>query len=288
MINVDTYNEMRMTMCSILENNYSMHIIRGELDKAYMVLGQLMAYKLIDSGDPRITKDNKMFRDAGIEKDHRFPLDYRNGRDYIPSWIFGNLEKVKSFKTRSIAHWGLRVEHEHEGYVEFKPSTYTIKCELCRTPSMLNNIAEAIYDLYNESNEKKMELSPLKTLIENGVCRVYRFDIDGNTIGKFKNIGYAVVSMGDAAPNVAIFPRYKTIIDNWLAVNFTVNSMYEIISSCISDANGIWSGSMNIEVAINPDRYVEEQAKKVVEAKEYVDNRIKERMEKMNRLNQNI
>lgn len=81
------YKEYEKAAAQSLEAAYQMAMIEGDLEKAYNTLGDLMKFKLIDVDDPRIQKNNKMFKAGGIDKDHSFPIGLQTQYNLYPGMV---------------------------------------------------------------------------------------------------------------------------------------------------------------------------------------------------------
>lgn len=215
---VAEYREFEEVMRENLEAQYQMLMIQGELDKAYETLGELMRFKGIEADDPRLTKNNKQFIAGGVDKDHRFCKDYRKGNQFMPDWLFANLGHNKIVKLYSVEHLGTRLENGYSGTTAFRSCDINIRMRLCDTPMEVNRAVTGIGTMYQEVTGRRANISNLKELCDNGVFRVYTLTVDGNCLPKYKNIGYAVVSVQKGKIHCKLYIKYEALDGLWLDI----------------------------------------------------------------------
>lgn len=197
-----------------LETEYALAMYNNDLGTAYNIIGKMMDFKMIDVDDPRIEKNNKSFKAAGISKDHRFVRDYRKDMNYMPSWLFGRLEGNKRIQCNTIEHWGKRVEGNYEGDVIFKSVKVDIRISLCTSSGQAGGVGTIL--------AAQTQNPFLYELINSGVYRVYQVEIVSVSHYMHRNIGYIVVQMTDNGIVGNMFPNYDTLLYNWLPVRETL------------------------------------------------------------------
>lgn len=245
-------NEIRDT----LESQYNMCMFNNDFAGAYEVLGKLMAYKLIEKDDARIESNNKTYVKAGIEKSHRFRLDYRRDYGYIPDWLFGQLDYMGTCKCSTIEHWGKRVEGNYEGDTVFPSRVIDIRFTLCNTTRKIENAFDGISSLMKEHTGKVFNRSTLEGLCKNGVYRVYSIEVESSCISSFKNIGYAIIKMGESGINTVLVLQYSSFIGNWLPIKSSIQTIENTIKQLIHSES-------SFNLAIPCDNALETQRGKV-------------------------
>lgn len=88
-------------------NTYMTYLIGADMiEEAYKHLGIMMAYKTIDKESCLISGNsgNKAL-DKLVKGKDRFRRDYRNSTDFIPDWIFGEIEDKASTEVTRLAYW---------------------------------------------------------------------------------------------------------------------------------------------------------------------------------------
>lgn len=218
------YNSFGEEIKETLENNYQIAMYNNEFEDAYNAIGDLMSFKLIDTDDPRIQKNNKMFQASGVEKDHRFRLDYRRDTSYIPEWIYGKIDPARRATVDSVEHWGKRVEGNYSGDTIFPSHKVAIRISQCTTPKQAENTMEYIEKLFKK-NGKNKKLTDMTTLAKHGVYRLFNLEIDGPCISRYKTLGAILVKMGDSNIVCSLLLDYDSIINNWIKINDVINEI---------------------------------------------------------------
>lgn len=219
-----------------LELQYQMALYNNDLEAAYNNLGKMMEYKVISIDDPRIEKNNRSFKAAGIDKDHRFRYDYRKDTSYLAGWIYGDLEISRSINCNTIEHWGKRVEGNYEGDTTFASFPINVRFHLCTTVKQVNNALEGISKLFKE-NGQNLRMSSISEECTEGVYRIYEIEVNGNCINNFRKFGYILVRMGDNCIECNLILRYASIIGNWLPLDDTIKQIQETARHMCHDGN---------------------------------------------------
>lgn len=207
-----------------LENNYQIAMYNNEIEDAYNAIGDMMAFKVIDTNDPRIQKNNKMFSAGGVDKDHRFRLDYRRDTGFIPEWIYGKIEPTRRIEIDSIEHWGKRVEGNYSGDTVFPSHTVQIRIAQCNTPKQAENTMEYIEKLFKK-NGKNKKLTDMTTMVKEGVYRLFTIEVDSACISRYKTLGALLIKMGDNNITCSMLLDYDSIINNWIKIDTVVNEI---------------------------------------------------------------
>lgn len=228
------YNQMALEFKEALENQYNMAVINQDGEAAYNVIGELMGFRLIESDDPRIEKNNKSFTKFGIPKDHRFRLDYRRGVSYIPEWLFGKLPVNKSFTVNSLEHMGKRVEGNYSGDTVFPSHVTTIQIKQCSTVKQVENGFEEIEKIIRAA-KSKANLSEALECCRQGVYRLYHIEISGNCISRYKTVGYAIIAMNATGYCCSLVLKWESLTQNWLPINDTLGQLQNTINTMLGN-----------------------------------------------------
>ena len=255
-------NELR----EILESKYNYSLIQNDMVQAYEVLGQLMAYKLISLDDPRIEKNNKSFTKFGIDRDHRFHLDYRTDSGYIPKWLFGNLAESKVFQINTIKHKGVRNELGYIGYTYFQSHALSIRASLCTSKNEASKAAMALCNDYKDETSRTMQTEPLMTLVKEGVCRVYKFTCKTACISAYKDLGTAIINAEGTGISIKIMPNYNSILGLWLPVQETCMAFANMLQKMVNAAENQKATTVNLIAPF--DNAIERQTNLYAQAEE--------------------
>lgn len=244
------YKQYEEEIKETLETQYQMAMFNKDFEAAYNTLGSLMAYKLIDRNDPRIENTNKTYSKGGIEKSHRFRLDYRKDYGYIPSWLFGEIELSHICECKSIEHWGKRVEGNYEGDAIFPSRNIELRITICTTTKKVSNAFDNIEKILNAERNQKFKREPLESLCKEGVYRVFNIEVESSCLSSNKIIGYAIAKMGDNGAEVTLVIKYDSIIGNWVPVKSTIGTIQNTLKIMLG-GNGKFKIASGMENAIN-------------------------------------
>lgn len=207
-----------------LESNYYLSIHNKEFDRAYETLGKLMGFKLISADDPRIEKNNKSYIAGGIDKTHRFTLDYRTSLTFIPDWLYGNIKGLHKFKMDTIEHIGKRVEGNYEGDTVFHSHQFVIKIQSCGNNKAVDNTLDDVNKLLTKAG-KKVTLSDIKEMAKSGAYRVFSITAESACIDRFKTMGAIIVKQGDSEIECSLIVNYESLFENWLDIKDFLNKV---------------------------------------------------------------
>lgn len=209
-----------------LETNYQLAMLNNDIERAYNVVGDLMSFKLIDATDPRIQKNNKMFQAGGVEKDHRFRLDYRKDAGFIPEWIFGKIDPVRKVQLKTVTHWGKRVEGNYEGDTVFNSHDMHLRISQCSTPRQVENEMESVEKLFKKLGTLK-KLTDMTTMAKHGVYRVFNMEFDGPCVNGYKYVGTIIVRMREDGVECTLVINYESLEYNWVKIQNAINGIKE-------------------------------------------------------------
>lgn len=230
---IEEYHNFENEVRGMLECQYNAYVVQNNMVEAYETLGKLMAYKLIPFDDPRIEKNNRSLAKYGISSDHRFRLDYRKDKGFMPDWLFGNLIGTGVFQVSTISHRGIRSEMGYIGYTSFGSYMLSIRASLCQSSFMASKAIKRILSNYNKETKKTMKEEPLMTLAKEGVCRIYTFTCESNCINSYKDLGDAVVIADDSGISVKLVPNYESMIGLWVPIEETCESMIRTVENLV-------------------------------------------------------
>lgn len=206
-----------------LESQYQMAMFNGDLAGAYATLGKLMEFKLIDVDDARIEKNNKTYAKGGIDPKHRFVHDYRKDTNYIPKWLFGDVKTGETITFTSTPHWGKRVEGNYEGDAYFNARPVGVRISLCNTNKKVENAFDRIDTILGKS--KKFNKAESVELCKAGVHRVYEMEVQGVCASYHKEVGYAIIKMGEQGVDCSLILQYRSLVGNWVNVENAVKAI---------------------------------------------------------------
>lgn len=191
--NIAFYKNLEGTLKHNLESQYTQHMINGEIPQAYNILGSLMKYKLISKFDERLSTKNKIFAKAGIDKEHRFPVDLRKDTNFIAEWIYADIPN--EIKTTLIAreHIGERRDFGYLVDITLPERHLPVKISLLNTPISAKNEVEAFGQTFKAEMGKELNVKSLMEEAYEGCCRIYNIKIDTQVLEKYKNIGHVLV-----------------------------------------------------------------------------------------------
>lgn len=248
---IQEYKQLEAEFKDTLETQFQVAHINQDGETAYNILGELMAFKLIDEDDLRIEKTNKSYSKYGIAKDHRFRLDYRRGISYIPEWLFGRLPLNRSFTVKSIEHMGKRVEGNYSGDAFFPSHSVTIQIKQCNTVKQVENGFEDIERILKAS-KTKMNLDQALECAKQGVYRLYHIEIQGNCISRYKTVGYALIALNEVY-KCSLILRYESITHNWIPVNGVLGEIQNVINGMLSNP-AQYAYPIDVKVALDEQK----------------------------------
>lgn len=236
---LDDYRALEQVTANRLESSYINYIMSGDIKKAYDVVGRLMAYKLIQPTDDRISNNNKLFENGGVQPDHRFKLDYRRSEDYIPEWLYKKLPYVASTNVTVYGHY---IE-EQRAYkrIEYKIKERDIAVKIRQVISPRDAIitAENIIKLVEEHGTK-VNAAKTKVLAKYGIMRL--FEISAMTLQSVnKVLGYIYIGKTKSGAIKA------NIVLNWAKLN----AEYIEIQSTIRNLKRTIYGNFGREIAVS-------------------------------------
>lgn len=259
---IQEYMGMANEFHAALENQYQLALVNGDIQAAYNVIGDLMAYKLIDETDPRIQKNNTSYTKYGIDKSHRFRLDYRSGVNYIPEWLFGKLQVGKKFNINSVEHIGKRVEGNYSGDTVFPSHVVTISIKQCSTVKQVENAFDEMGNILKAA-KSPINLNAAYECAKHGVYRVYRIEVEGNCISRFRTIGFAIIAMQASGMVCSLIMKYDSIIENWLQIDEMINMIQKTICT-ICNNTPVFAYPIDAESSRKSQRGLIEQLRVVV------------------------
>ena len=224
---INDYKQLEAEIKEKFEIQYLYAMSNGELGEAYNILGKMMEYRLIDPDDARIEIDNKSFRAAGIDKNHRFLHDYRCDNGYNAPWLYGNLGYSKTIGCDTIEHIGRRVEGAYGGDTVITSSRLKLRVFQCSNRGQAG-AAGTILDAELKMNGK------IRELVEAGVYRIYSIEIKSVCNKFYKHLGYALVKSIDGNIVGTLYPNYDALVQNWLPIKETVLGIGGTIESLIN------------------------------------------------------
>lgn len=247
------YNEFGEDIKETLESQYALFMLNHDYESAYKTLGKLMAYRLIEPTDPRIKKNNSLFVKGGVDADHRFRLDYRKELSFIPEWYFGDIESYRSFKVRTIAHGGKRVEGNYIGDVVFPSTEMTIRVDFCNTTKQVSNNFEAITKTVKEATGKNFKSEKLLTLCKAGVYRTCRIEVTSSCLARYVELGEAIIRAGERQNEAKLFMRTDSIINNWIPIETVMQEIKSTIDKMMGEGT-VYKLALPIDKAIEQQK----------------------------------
>lgn len=245
------YKEYEKAAAQSLEAAYQMAMIEGDLEKAYNTLGDLMKFKLIDVDDPRIQKNNKMFKAGGIDKDHRFPLDYRRSTTYIPAWLFGELKMIGNAKLTTVEHLGERLENGYSGQTVFNSFDIMLRFRLAGTTKEVENALKMLQNIYKADTGKVPSVDKLKELLVSGVYRIYTIEVNGNCLPTNREIGVVIVSIKDDQVHGRLYINYAALTSLWVRIRDAITAIKQEMSRI--------AGCSLFKTEIDPAKFIKAQ-----------------------------
>lgn len=250
----EEYLQYERELADQLEAQWSMAEYNHDLAGQYKVLGQMMAYKVIDPDDPRIEKNNKSYKKADISSKHRFRLDYRReiGKDgymgYIPEWVYGDIAPRATTVINTIEHQGKRVEGNYEGDVIFKSFGLTIGASLCGTTRLVENAFEVIERNYAKALGQAKKFTGELEFCKEGIHRVINLKVESPCLNGLETLGQCVIRMDDDCYTASLILNYDNIINLWLPLDETLKNLEEVIKRMVS------SDAVKFKYVIDPER----------------------------------
>lgn len=250
------YKNNEAEIKELLDTQYDMAIFNHDYAAAYENLGKMMEYKLIDTDDARIEKNNKTYIKGGIDKGHRFRKDYRKSTSFIPSWLYGELPYRHIVRTSTIEHWGKRVEGNYEGDTVFPSRPIEFEFSLCESTATVSNAFDGMAFIIKMQTGKKLDRTELEELCKAGVYRVYKIDVYGNCINSYRNAGYAIIRMGKTY-ECNLFVNYGSLIGNWVGIKQTTELFVNTIKAMLG------AEDTKVKVILPMDKAIDEQRGKL-------------------------
>jgi len=229
---VKQYEEMRISLASSMEAQYNFFMVTGKMDMAYNILGKLMAYKLISFDDERVDPKNRAYKAAGIDANHRFPLDYRKDTRFIPEWLFADIPMKMNCSMETSKYWGKRVEGNYEGDIVIPERRLDIGINLVNTDRAAAAAAEGVIKMYAELG-KKLSLAGMQEKVSIGVTRVYEITILSTVLSSYKTLGYVYLSRKENGAFAAkVLLKGKVLLD----VRLPIMETYKVIADTIRNS----------------------------------------------------
>lgn len=193
MNNVEAYKELGGLLKEKLERQFEYLIYSGNMEGAWMTLGRLMAYKLIDKNDERLSKNYVTYYPKHKDWGKLFPMDMRKDTGYIPEWFFADVNYNMTTVLRSVERMGKRVEGKYECDMIYPARDFKIRIRQVSNAKVARDAVENIVKLMGV----KLNAHQMKEFKEEAACgfvRIYEITIDDQVLSRYRDIGYIILS----------------------------------------------------------------------------------------------
>ena len=229
------YEQFEDEMRASLEQQYQYNMLIGDRVSAHEILKTLMEYRLIPESDPRTKTDTKVFgKDVNVKDSSNWGmLDYRRRENagFIGKYMYSKLSEYKVFNVPTLPHWGKRVEGNYEGDIKITANTMKVRMSLMITSQQVKNAMEEIKAISDANKSNRMgNYEELRMLALRGVMRVYKLEVVGNIISKYRLLGFVMIKVNNSGNLVAVtIIKYEALYNSWVSIQHFMNELKNAI-----------------------------------------------------------
>lgn len=235
-----TYKELYERRRIAYASQYEDALAEGNMEKAYKIIGKLMKYHMLDTGDKLLSKASlKKFEKAGIDEDHRFEKDYRRDAEFLPDNLFFDVPNYTEVSIVSEAHWGKRIELVYEGDIIVPEKTYSFDIREQVRPGSAFRALNSMKSMYKQ--ESKLDLNVnWEGAIESGNSKIYEVTLGNGQHFVFNVLGYVCVHISNKRARLNILLSNSNMIKN----HINIKKAYDIVAGAL--VGGLVDSGLNI------------------------------------------
>ena len=253
------YQEFAEEIRQQLENTYQYCMMMGDKIGAHEAVKSLMEYRLIEKDDPRVSVKTKLFSGAnGVDvkkRENWGRFDYRRGEEisFLPRYLFGNIRSYETINCSTFEHWSKRVEGNYEGDIKIPESFVKLKIDYCYSPIGARGCLEDIARYYKMNGATFPKFEETMELVNTGVIRMFRIEVMGNILSKYRTFGYAMMKMDDSGRYVfRTFLKYEAAYNSWVNVEDFIHKVEVALGNMID-------GETVVHHVVSPRKALERQ-----------------------------
>lgn len=242
------YQEFAESIRDSLEQQYQYHMFTGNKIEAHEVLKNLMKYRLIPEDDPRVSVKTKIFEpDIDVKDQSNWGyFDYRrkDTSGFLGRYLFSELAGYSIFEVKTIEHWGKRVEGNYSGDIMVSSFNVKVKVSQMNTKITAKRAFEDMAHYLQMCGTSLSEYNSMLELVENGVIRMFTAEIVGNTISKYRTLGFGMLKMDNNGNLVArTVIKCDALYNTWIPIN-DFNALFNATIQKMS-SNPVISSELN-------------------------------------------
>ena len=236
-----TYKDLYEKRKIMYATKYGAAVAEDDMKKAYNILGKLMKYHMLDTGDKILSKANlKKFEKAGIDEDHRFEKDYRRDAEFLPANLFYDVPNYTTVDIVSEAHWGKRVELVYEGDIIVPEKTYSFDIREQVRPGSAFRALNSMKSMYKQESTFDLNVN-WEGAIESGNSKIYEVTLGNGQHFVFNVLGYVCVHISNKRARLNILLSNS----NMIKTHINIKKAYDIVAGAL--VGGLVDSGLNIE-----------------------------------------